>query len=116
MKSTDLNKYIDYIGIFKHILNKHRENYSTIDDYLGNYLCGEFDEIRAEFSKILYTIVINQNNFENQLTVNYEGSILVNEDLQCEIWFEECYDENHYHTYRFLIDLNKECFADFWFN
>lgn len=112
MKFIQLNEYIDYIGIFKYIINKHLEKYPTLDEYLGNYLCGDYNEERLDESKHLYDFLQKSEHFLKLLQVNYQDSTLVNNYLNCEIWF----DGENGCSYQFIIDINKECFAEYWFS
>lgn len=116
MKFIQLNEYVDYIGIFKYILNKHLEEYPTLDEYLGNYLCGDYDDDRLEESKHLYDFLQKSEHFLKSLQVNYQDSTLVNDCLNCEIWFDEIVENNYYCSYQFIIDIDKECFAEYWFS
>src|SRR5574343_50014 len=112
MKFIELNEYVDYLGIFKHILNKHLEKYPTLDDYLGNYLCGDYDEDRLEEVKLLYAFLQKVDHLLESMQINYQDSTLVNDYLNCEIWF----DDKNGCSYQFIIEINKECFAEYWFS
>lgn len=105
-----LNSFVDYKGLYSFIRRNHLKLYPTIDDYLGNYLCGDYDALKLKDAEDLYCFLLNPEHDQiiTDCVVDLESSSFSLSYLIGEIYFE--YDNM---VYSFTIDFIKECFSEY---